>query len=231
MTIDPTALLRLQAWLSPSFPIGGFSYSHGLEQAIEYGWATDRDSLIDWLEADLSEGAGLQDAILLAAAWRAVTDNDPACLIAAAELSASLRGSAEFALESSAQGKAFLRTIRQAWPHPALDTFADTLRARDIQATLAIAVGATGAAHGVPLETTQLLYLHAVVAGLVNAAVRLIPLGQTDGQRVIAALEAPIIETARRGLTENPEDIGSATLMIDIVSMRHETQHTRLFRS
>jgi len=150
-------------------------------------------------------------------------DLDSICALANA-----WRGSAEMALESRAQGAAFLATTRAAWPHPALDEFA--LRGRG-DAVLPVIVGIATKAHGVALDPTLTAYLHAFAGNLVSAGMRLIPLGQTDGQRAMAALE-PVIAATLRAALETPLDlIGTASPMIDWRSMRHETQYTRLFRS
>lgn len=227
--MDSGALFRLLAWLSPAYPVGGFSYSHGLEYAIEAGLVHDRTSLVDWIGGVLTHGTGRSDAALAAAAWRAGCSGDEATLDAAAELAAAWRGTSEMALESRQQGASFLAITRQAWPHPALDAFA----ARHAgQAALPIAVGLAAAVHGLPLEATLTGFLHAFGASLVSAAVRAIPLGQTDGQLTLAALE-PVVSRAMSAALANVDldSIGTASPLLDWCSMRHETQYTRLFRS
>ncbi|WP_437681961.1 urease accessory protein UreF [Sorangium sp. So ce131] len=219
------ALYRLLSWMSPAYPVGGFSYSHGLEWAVEAGLVTTAEQLRAWVATILGEGSGRVDAALLAAAYRAKQDQE---LDEVAELAAALRGTRELALESAQQGAAFLTITRAAWPHPRLDAFAERHAG---EAALPVAVGLAAAAHGVPLEPALAAYLHAFGSGLVSAGIRLIPLGQTDGQRVVAALE-PVIAAAARRARETPLDhIGAATPMVDLSSMQHETQHTRLFRS
>src|SRR5580698_862016 len=84
--IPPVALLRLQSWLSPAFPSGSYSYSHGLEWAVEAGHIHDRKSLVDWLEADLCHGSGRNEAIFFSEAWRCATEDDCATLSEIAEL-------------------------------------------------------------------------------------------------------------------------------------------------
>ncbi len=230
MTTDRLHLLRLQAWLSPAFPIGGFSYSHGLEQAAALGWVHDRETLVDWLDTDLRYGAGRTDAILLAAAYRAVAASGDG-IAEIAELAAALRGTSELALESTTQGISFLATIRKAWPHQTLDDLHILMASNRTTPTFPVVVGAACAAHGIPLPLALQFTLHAVVANYVNASLRLIKMGQTDGQHAIAALEDAVIETAREALEASLDDIGSASLSVDIASMRHETQYSRLFRS
>jgi urease accessory protein len=227
MTTDG-ALYRLMTWLSPSYPLGAFSYSHGLEYAVETGLVRGPVELEAWVATAVTAGAGRSDGALLAATWRAAMDQDRATIDDVAELAGAWRGTAETALESRAQGAAFLSTTRAAWPHPLLDALA--LRHRG-DVALPVAVGVAAAAHRVPLAAALTAYLHAFAASLVSAGVRLIPLGQSDGQRAIAALEPVIAGAVASALATPLEDVGSAAPVIDHCSMRHETQYTRLFRS
>jgi urease accessory protein len=213
------SLYRLMTWLSPAYPVGAYSYSHGIEYAVEAGLVTDRDTLTTWVETIIAHGSGRVDAALLAATWR-----NPQRLADVATLAKAWRGTAETALESAAQGAAFLAATRAAWPNDALEHVGSNL-------PLPVAVGAAAAAHGIALEQTLLAYLQAFAANLVSAGVRLIPLGQTDGQRAIAALEGSVTAAAHAALDADLETLGTATPMVDWCSMRHETQYTRLFRS
>ncbi len=224
MTTSPEQLLRLQSWLSPAFPIGAFSYSHGLEFAVEAGLVHDRVSLIDWLEADLRHGSGRNEAVFLACAL--VADDD--ALVEIAELAAASFGTRELALEGLSQGEAFLAMILKVWPNEALHRRAGLL---EVQPTLAIAMAVACTAHGIEGRTASHLFLQAWCANLVNAAVRLVPLGQTDGQLAQAALESAVITAAEEAGTATLEDLGSAALMVDWASAQHENQYTRLFRS
>lgn len=230
-TTDPAALLKLAAWLSPSFPVGAFAYSSGLEWAVEDGRVVGRAGLEAWLRTLVEAGPPRQDAVLAARAWRAVAAGDAAALAEGAALAAALKGTAELAQETVVQGAAYLRTVAAAWPSPRLDAVASTLGAAGIEPALPVAVGAASAAHGVALGPTLSLFLHAVVANQVSAAIRLSVIGQTDGQRVTAALEPAILRVAAAAEAADPDDLGAATPMLDWCSMRHETQHTRLFRS
>lgn len=116
LTTTTEHLTRLMAWLSPTFPIGGYTYSHGIEYAVESGHVLNKADLVRWVEAILKHGAGRTDAVLFAAAYRAVKAGDEAALIWAAERADVLRGSSELALESTAQGTAFLSTVTNTWP-------------------------------------------------------------------------------------------------------------------
>jgi len=222
------ALYRLMAWLSPAYPIGAFSYSSGIEWAVEAGDITDAGTLERWLAAMIGEGSGFCDAVFFVHAFRAIAAGDDRALHDAAELAAAFAASKERHLETTAQGRAFLDTTRAAWPTPALDRL---LAMWDGAIALPIAVGVACAGHGVPLDPALHAYLHALAANLISTGVRLIPLGQTDGQRVLAALEPVVAATAERALVSRLDEVGSAAFRADLAGMRHETQYTRLFRS
>ena len=118
--------------------------------------------------------------------------------------------------------------MRAAWPCAALDRF---IASWDGAIAYPVAVAVTAAGHAVPLSPALHAFLHAAAANLISAGVRLIPLGQTDGQRVLAALEPAIAATAARAMATALDDIGGAAFRADLAAMRHETQYTRLFRS
>ena len=166
--------------------------------------------------------------MLFAHAHRAAAAGDDAALRAMAELAAALVPSKERFLETTAQGRAFLDATRAAWPCAALERL-PTIWNGPLAYPIAVAVAAAG--HGIALEPSLAAFLQAVTANLVSAGVRLIPLGQTDGQRALAALEPVIAATVARALQCPLDQIGSATFRADLASMRHETQYTRLFRS
>jgi urease accessory protein len=231
MGCTPRSLIRLQHWLSPTFPTGAYSYSHGLEWAIESHHVHDRGSLVDWLDADLRFGSARSDAIFFVEAWRCAAGGYHTRLLETAELSAAFRATSEFALEASQQGASCLATLRDVWREPAIDALSEGLRQRSVRPVLPIVIAVRAAADGVPAGTALRAFLYASVANLVTAGVRLIPLGQTDGQRALAELEDAVLEASERALTASIDDLGSAALMVDVASMLHETQYTRLFRS
>ena len=227
----PLALLRQQSWLSPAFPSGSYSYSHGLEWAVEAGSIYDRESLVDWLEADLCYGSGRNEAIFFIEAWRCAIDDDRARLFEIAELAAAFRGTSEFALESSQQAAACLATLRQVWPDLVVDWLSEVLRERQVQPALAVVLGVRSARQGIPVSLALPAFLQSAIANLVSAGVRLIPLGQTDGQLAIADLEETVLATSVQAQRATIDDLGSAAFMVDLASAAHETQYTRLFRS
>lgn len=231
-TITPTDdgadwLLALATWLSPSYPVGAYSYSHGLEWAVETGEVRALPDLVEYVCAVLELGAGWSDLVLAAAAWRAMSGGRLDELDHVAELAMALRPTSEFALESSQQGAAFASTTCAAWPNAAFDAFA---KAHPEGLVYPVAVGAV-CARCVPLPPMLMALGHAIAANLVSAGVRLVPLGQTDGQRAIAAMAPRIAAIAKRAAQSDLSEVGAAAPVIEIYSMRHETQYTRLFRS
>jgi urease accessory protein len=216
------------AWLSPAYPVGAFSYSSGIEWAVEAGDIKDAGTLKAWLAVMLSEGGGFCDAVFFAHTYRAVANKDAAALRAVAELAAAFVPSKERFLETTAQGRAFLEATRAAWPCSALEQLA---AAWNGPVALPVAVAVACAGHGIECEAALHAFLHALTANWISAGVRLIPLGQTDGQRVLAALEDNVSATAARARLTPLDEIGSAAFRADIAGMRHETQYTRLFRS
>jgi urease accessory protein len=228
MTEEGAPLYRLMAWLSPAYPVGAFSYSGGIEWAVESGDITNAETLKRWLAVVMAEGGGFSDAVFFVHAHRAIEANDGKALRAVAELAAAFAPSKERHLETTAQGRAFVEATRAAWPCAALDRLA---AAWDGPVAYPVAVGVAAAGHGVAVEPALGAYLHAVVANLISAGVRLIPLGQTDGQRLLAAFEPVVAATAARALATPLDQVGGAAFRADLASMHHETQYTRLFRS
>lgn len=226
------ARAKLQAWLSPAFPVGAFAYSHGLETAVESGWIADRTCLQAWL-TDLAEHGSLRnDLILLAAAWRAESSGDVATLRDVAELAGALQPSAERHLEATQQGASFILQIETAWPAPrAVDRGTWSARFPGMSPTYPVAVGHAAARHRLPLAETLNAYAVAFASNLLSAAIRLSVIGQTDAQRITAALLDTLLAAAAFATRSTIDVLGAASWQADIASMQHETQHTRLFRS
>jgi len=230
MTTD-AGLYRLMTWLSPAFPVGAYSYSHGIETAVEAGLVRDADTLARWVETVVTFGSGRMDATVFRLTYAAVAAGDTAAFEDAAERGALYRGTAELALESNAQGEAFLGTVAAAWPLSGLAVWQGRLDT----ASYPVAVAMVAALAEIDEAAALGAYLTAFAGNLVNAGVRLIPLGQTDGQKALAKLEAPVtaqVETTCATDTETlTADFGAAIPMVDWTSAAHETQYTRLFRS
>lgn len=221
---DPAALLRLLAWLSPAFPTGAFAWSHGIEWAVESGDVTDAPSLQAWIEDVLRHGAGRNDAILLRHAHRAA--HDPEALAAVADLALAAQPARERREESIGQGDAFCRAAA-AWGTAPLATLA----ARVGHVPYPVALGALAGAQGIAEDDVVPGALQGFAANLVSAAVRLIPLGQSAGLAVLAALAPTLLAVADGSRMAGLDELGAAAFRADLAAMRHETQYTRLFRS
>ena len=224
------ALVRLLTWTSPAFPLGAFSYSHGMETAISDGRIRDRETTLDWLHSLLERGGGWSDAVLLKLGWKAGTDDAHTgyrALWAVNDHALAMAPSAERYLETTQQGHAFLRAS-QTWPVPLHEALEE---AQVTSLALPVIMGAMARQHGIDLQTILAAHLHAFAANLTSAAMRLVPLGQSDGLAVQAALEPVILGSAERAMTAELTDIGSICLHSDIAAMRHETLTTRIFRS
>jgi len=183
----------------------------------------------NWICAVVASGSGRIDADILRDAYRAAIADDIEALTHANRRGLAFRATAETAVETTAQGAAFLETCRAAWPEPLLDGWAKALNGEAV--CYPAAVAAATAPAGIPLEWALTGYLQATAANLVSAGLRLGIIGQTDGQRILAALEPAISAAVAHALTRSPEAFGSATFAVDLASMAHETQYTRLFRS
>jgi urease accessory protein len=188
----------------------------------------DAASLRGWLSSMLGDGSGFCDAVFLAQAHRAASAGDDVALREIAGLAAAFVPSRERQLETTTQGRAFIEIARSAWACDGLDKL---VAACDGAIVYPIAVGLVSAAHGLPVASSLHAFLHAVVSNWISAGARLVPLGQTDSQRILAALEADVAATAKRALGASLDDLGSVTFRADLASLRHETQYTRLFRS
>ncbi|WP_182086893.1 urease accessory UreF family protein [Aureimonas sp. ME7] len=212
------ALLKLQTWLSPAFPVGAFGYSHGLEAAIAEGRIAGADACRGWIETLVRHGSLWNDLVLLGAAHRAAACGDEVELRSLGEFAVALSGCAERRRETLELGAAFTRAAEPwggsgaEWPYP-------------------VAVGALAARHAIPRLLTLSAYAHALAANLLSVAVRLVPLGQGAAVGILHDLEPFLAETAERAEGASPDDLGSASILSDISAMRHETLSTRLFRT
>ncbi len=225
---DRGAPLPLLIWLSPAFPVGAFAYSHGLEWAVEAGDIVDAPSLEGWLVDLVEFGAPRSDAILFSAAFRAASAVDWTALIDITALAVALTASAERRLETTAQGAAFVAAARGPWdcePLRRLD------QAPDGRIAYPVAVAAAASGHGLPLDASLGAFVLAQAGNLVSAGLRLGAIGQTDGQRILAALLPRIRSLAHEAQMARLADLGGCTFRSDIAAMRHETQYSRLFRS
>ena len=219
--------LALFAWVSPSYPVGAFAYSHGVEWAAECGEVSDGDTLHDWLLAILQSGGGRNDAILFVAAWKAC-GQAPERLSEIAELAVALATSRERRLETVQQGSGFLAATRAAWPCAALESHAGRIGG---DTAYCVVFAAAAAAHNLPLRPALDAYLSAFTSNLVSAAVRMSIIGQTEGQKIVARLSSPVRRLAESVQDADIDALGGFAFRADLASLQHETQYSRLFRS
>ncbi len=230
MTADEgAALYRLMTWLSPAFPVGAFSYSSGIEWAVEAGDIADAATLARLARGDARRRLRLlRRRISGAGASGGVGTAMTPCCARSPSLPPPSCPRASASSKPSTQGRAFIEIARAAWSCDGLDQL---IAACDGAIVYPVAVGLVSAAHAIPLPPAMHAFLHALVSNWISAGSRLVPLGQTDSQRVLAALEPVVVATARRALGASLDDLGSATFRADLAGLRHETQYTRLFRS
>ena len=213
------SLIRLQTWLSPAFPTGAFSYSHGLEAAIHSGHITSKEELFSWLKSLLKSGPGWNDAVLLSESWR--LSNNAQSIDKISKLASALSFSRERYLETTSQGAAFLKAV-EAWI---------PLRNLPELPPLPVVVGAACGKLEIDLLQSLAAYLHAYISNQIQAALRLMKLGQQAGVNLLSELENAILETAKLASQSSLDDLGSNTIVADIVAMQHETLPSRIFRS
>ena len=213
------SLLRLMTLFSPVFPVGGFAYSHGLEQAVHENFITNAEDLFDWLDALANHGSLHNDVVLIAEAWRS-TDQGKS-IIALVELANANTASKERFLEIDLQGRAFCTSVAQ------------TGFSKEIYKALPypVAVGVLGHQMEISLPSVLTAYLHTFLSNLVQAAIRLVPLGQSDGVKTMAKLERTILAITENSDKLTLDNLGSCCFLSDIMAMRHETLYSRIFRS
>ena len=218
-------LYRLLTWLSPAYPVGAFSYSQGLETAVTQGLVSDEASTQEWIEDSLTGGTQWSDAVIFASCLKA-----PAIETVAAvnEFALAFPAAAELRAETLAMGRAFAQTTMLAWPCDWLDA---ALKELGDEITYPVAVACAAAGHRIDQHQACEAWIHSGASNLVSAAVRLVPLGQSAGQRILARLETMIVQQAKSARATPLEELATSTLMADICAMNHETQKTRLFRS
>jgi urease accessory protein len=215
MNTSKDFLTALQ-WLSPAFPIGSFAYSHGLEWAISAGHVTQEAELLEWVRDLVQFGSGRNDAFLVSLGYQA---HDIQALRDLNAHALALSASRERQAETVFQGQAFVKTLKDVWGHdlPSL--------------CYPVAVGAAARLEALPQVDIVAAYLHAFSANLISAAVRLIPLGQTQGQRVLLELTSSLLSVSNAALDADACALSSTTFLSDVASMRHENLQTRVFRT
>ena len=208
--------------------MGAYTYSHGLENAFEQGLVTNVDEAVDWIGEIISSGNGFADAVFASRAFEATANNSFDDLCKITEFAAAFSSTKELRLESEAQGAAFIEIIQKVEPNTGIDLLTNNWPGPYVYP---VALGAAAGAIGIDPHALATAYLHGFVSNLASALVRIVPLGQTDGQRIIARLSNVVEQAVINALTTNITELSTSTLMVDLTSMQHEIQYTRLFRS
>ena len=219
-TIELQKLLKLQCWFSPAFPTGAYAYSHGLESAIEEAVVCNAADLQTWVETVLLQGSGRADSYFFLQA----TNCNPEQAVSLANEARAWSPTSEIAAESEMQGDAFLQTVRTGWPHQLLDQFNEL---REGRPPLAVSAGFCCGVHEIPAQAALAFYLQEFTNSIISAGQRAIPIGQSDAQKIIADIGDAVMYAAHRTYSEPT----TATPALEIYSMRHESQYSRVFRS
>ena len=215
------SILKLLTWNNQAYPIGSYSFSSGLEYAIEINLISTAKELQDWLKNLLKFGNLQSDAILLKEAWKIKTCKKDKDITDLNRFAISLNQSKEKYIESYEQGKSFIKISKESWSHKFPR---ETLM-------FPIAYACSAVQENISLEDTLLSFLHSNLCNLLGAGIKLLPLGQTEGQKIQLQINKYIEKEYKSILKKNLNYIGSCGWVNDIVSMKHEHQFTRLFRT
>lgn len=219
------SLVKLLQLVSPSLPTGAFSYSQGLEWAVEAGWVKDRDSLSAWLQSCLHNSLIWVDIPLLHLMYRAAENTDIKVMDKHIDLLLSCRESYEFQEEEKQRGRATAVLLEN------LGLLPDKQWQCCLQKSQLAGFTYGAASWAIPLKLAATGYLWAWIENQVLAGVKIIPLGQTAGQQILLELGENLESIAMSGLTKKEIEIGSSSPALAIASSLHETQYTRLYRS
>jgi urease accessory protein len=213
------------------FPTGAYAFSHALETYVALGLVYDRASCHQLLEQLCRNALGPCDLVFCAAAFRLAARHNLPAIVELDQLLAAFKVPRKLRLESRHTGQAFLRAAMSLHPSPLVGSFFRQVQQDITPGHHAVAFGLVTQGLGLQEDSALLAYLYNVTAGLVAAAVRLVPLGQTDGQRLLQALAPALLDVMQACRQLTPEEAWSCTPGLDIRSMQHERLYTRLCRS
>lgn len=219
------ALIRLLHLVSPSLPIGSFTYSQGIEWAVETGWIKSHENLQGWMRNQLHNGMSQLDIPLLKRLYQAIENEDKEALEYWIQYLNASRETKELLLEEKNRGRA-LTDLLIALEIPLAEKWKPLL-AQSQAASFAVAA----AYWKIPLQEASYGYVWSWLENLILAAVKIIPLGQTQGQKLLHQMTPLIPDAVTHGLAVEDDEIGASSPALAIASSRHETQYTRLFRS
>lgn len=221
--------LRLLQLISPNLPTGAFTYSQGMEWAVECGWVTNADETRQWLASVLQDSLRYLELPLLLRLYAAAKDQDAPKFLYWSQWLYASRETLELRHEEIQRARALLTVLRnlperQDWHE--LDEWEPALL-RSQLAGFSLAAGRWF----IPLPKLMQAYAWSWLENAVVAAIKLVPLGQSEGQRLLYELAASIETVVEQAREVEDEDIGASTLALAIASSRHEHQYSRLFRS
>ena len=226
--LAPPVLLRLMRLASPSLPVGGFSYSEGLEAAVEHGLVRDEAGTLSWFVDQLRLALVPSELAVVAHAARAWRRDDLVEIAALNDWQLTSREAREPRQQSEQMGRSLAQWLRHLDPpEPRLAALESLSPAPSWPVAFALAGVATGA----PVGAIALAFAAGWAEAMVQAALKAVPLGQSAGQRVLAALAAEIPAAVDAALALEREAMQAFTPMLAILASRHEVQYSRLFRS
>lgn len=225
MMLENLALLRLMHLISPTLPIGSFTYSQGIEWAVEAAWIQEVNQLEAWLSSQLQANITQLELPLLKRMYAALIEHDLASLEHWIAIANANRETAELLLEEKNRGRA-LTDLLIALEIP------EAVGLKPLLSQSQVAAFALASVHWqIPIEQAAYGYAWSWLENLVLAAVKIIPLGQTQGQKTLQHMTPQLLQAVEQGLQIVDENIGASLFALAIASSRHETQYTRLFRS
>ena len=231
MTTEFQGLLRLLQLVSPALPVGAYSYSEGLETLVQTEAIADAAALKHWLTQELQHGAIRLEAAIVARVCTAAVQQDYSMLYHWNQWLSAFRETEEMRQQSWQMGRSLVRLLQALHDIPMQSSVPTLIEACGEPCNFAVAFGIAAAAWQIDRASASLGYLHSWTANLVNASVRLIPLGQTQGQQTLLSLYPQLEQTATEILELSEDEFGSCSWGLSIASMTHETLYTRLFRS
>lgn len=227
MPSDPAQLANLRLWqlISPALPVGAYAYSGGLESALELGWLADADAVQQWIGGLLQHSLGCLDIPVLQRCYRGWENEDRPQVAYWSGLLLAARESAELQAEDRHLGRALATLLSD------LDVSEAVPYRQDDQAAFVSMLALAGVKWQVPLEQLAAGLLWSWSENQVAAAIKLMPLGQTAGQKMLLNISGLIPAVVATGLALQDDEIGALAPGLGIASALHETQYSRLFRS
>lgn len=229
-TVTPLGLLRLLHLASPTLPVGAYSYSQGLESAIDAGIVTSEVTAQSWIADTLLHSVARLEAPVFCRLYMAWQAEDRAAVDHWNNYFLASRDSAEFRAETVQMGYSLAKLLRDLFPQNKRSAWLPPT-VSEASTCFPCAMAAACVILQTPLEASLHAALFAWTENQVLAALKAVPLGQVSGQRMLFALEEKILDAAKTALTIEDDDISNWTPGLSFLSMRHETQHSRIFRS